>query len=182
MRILILSGKSGSGKSTVANHLEANHGFTEIAFADCLKSLVSLLFNVPVACLYDQEFKEKAIPGFENWTYRTALQFIGTELFRKQFDDKIWVKILINEMRRCSAVKNWVISDARFGDEVSLLREAFPEANVLDMRMERPGLPSVGLSGHESEKLEFESSWIMSNHRSVDDLKIEIDGLVKNWK
>ena len=40
--VIALSGPRACGKSTIAEHLEAQHGYTIIAFADALRELAGI--------------------------------------------------------------------------------------------------------------------------------------------
>jgi hypothetical protein len=180
MRILVLSGKAGAGKTEAAVYLQRVHGFSEIAFADRLKDCVAALFGCSVLDLYDGDFKEQPIPGFPDWTWRKALQVIGTDLFRNQFDPEIWVKILVRTIALGDGNWDWVVSDARFGNEAAAIKKAFPAAKVLSLRIVRPGLKAAGIAGHESEKMDWQSDQLLVNNGGIEDLQRNLDCLVKH--
>ena len=41
-QIIALSGPRACGKSTIANHLVNNHGYTRVAFADALREITAV--------------------------------------------------------------------------------------------------------------------------------------------
>ena len=152
--IIGLAGKAGAGKDTVATMLEymfkkrGKSTFAEwhrleltkshdtshtMHFADNLKLVCSLVFNIPVELFNDREHKDKLLYCFAQRRFlkekevtndyreitidhlscrtledarsaclnnnyiplirlRTLLQYVGTEIFRKQIDNKIRVK------------------------------------------------------------------------------------------
>ena len=58
-------------------------------------------------------------------TYREALQFIGTDLFRKQFNPLVWVNSLFSTYNKLHEYRvdyfNWLITDVRFPDELKAI-------------------------------------------------------------
>ena len=59
-KILMISGKKGSGKDLVGNILKARK-YVRIAFADRLKELCAELYNYPVAAFHDRDHKDRAV-------------------------------------------------------------------------------------------------------------------------
>lgn len=58
-----ITGCAGAGKDTIANRLCASHGFTRLAFADRLKEIVALVFDVPVMHFHDRDLKNANHPN-----------------------------------------------------------------------------------------------------------------------
>jgi hypothetical protein len=107
MRIIGLTGRKHSGKTTVAEHLEAEHGFVRLAFADPLKRACAEIFGLDVAQLADPTYKATPLPEWDGLTPRQILQWTGTELFRERFhelatwtDDepRVWVRACVNRI------------------------------------------------------------------------------------
>jgi hypothetical protein len=105
-------------------------------FADKLKDIVCLLTGCTREQLEDQDFKNRKLPDCwysseddtyfgsilkSEYTYRDALQLIGTDLFRKQFHDNTWVNATMSEYSE--EYSYWVISDVRFPNEVKAIKE-----------------------------------------------------------
>jgi len=128
--IIGLVGFIGSGKNTVANHLVHKYNYTQDSFAHSLKERCSVIFNWPrellegdteesrvwrerVDCWWSEKLN---IPHF---TPRYAMQHLGTDTIRKHFNKDIWTLSLEH---RLSNNKNIVISDARFPNEIDLIR------------------------------------------------------------
>jgi len=126
-----LLGRIGSGKGTVADELVNTYGFRKDSYASTLKDITAVLFNWDRAMLegdtsesretrevVDEWWSEKL--GIPNFTPRLALQLIGTDVFRNNFHQDIWV---LSVMARYKGDENVVISDCRFPNEVQIIRQ-----------------------------------------------------------
>uniref|UniRef100_A0A6G6ABQ5 Deoxynucleotide monophosphate kinase n=1 Tax=Borely moumouvirus TaxID=2712067 RepID=A0A6G6ABQ5_9VIRU len=133
MVLIGLMGNAGSGKTTFAEYIVKNHGFIEKSFADPLKKACQKLFLFEDHQIYGtQEQKETPDSRWFNCTPRTALQFVGTELFRDNLDRimpglgkdifihhfKIWYE---RELQRNPDVRV-VVSDVRFQNEADFIK------------------------------------------------------------
>ncbi|WP_346927659.1 hypothetical protein, partial [uncultured Arthrobacter sp.] len=99
MQVIGLSGFAGSGKSTVANYLVEEHGFTRLSFAAPLKKMLRTLNpaikcegssdHVPLRYLLDiYEGDELAIKASDyGKDYRRLLQVLGTDCIRSEDED-----------------------------------------------------------------------------------------------
>jgi hypothetical protein len=134
MTIVSVSGLIGSGKNAVADYLIKNHGFVHGSFAGTLKDATAAIFG------WDRQMLEGHTDESRKWrqevdqwwakrlnmpnlTPRWVLQFIGTDVFRNNFHDDIWVASLENTLRNLGN-KDVVISDARFINELQILKDA----------------------------------------------------------
>jgi len=131
--IIGLCGFIGSGKDTVADFL-VNNNFQKESFADTLKDTVSSIFS------WDRELLEGHSLEAREWreqidtwwadrldmptlTPRWVLQYVGTDVFRNNFHNDIWVASLEKKLFD-NQDKNIVISDCRFPNEVSAIQKA----------------------------------------------------------
>jgi hypothetical protein len=124
MNIILISGKQGSGKSSLLDGLlAARTGVMPLKFADPLYDLHNAL--LPLLVKYGlRESLDRAKDG-------ELLQVIGTEYGRKKYGPNVWVDIAkrtiaANESRFAYCV----IDDCRFRSEFG----AFP--NALKVRLE----------------------------------------------
>ena len=126
-----LLGRIGSGKGTVAEELVNTYGFRQDSYASTLKDMTAVLFNWDRAMLEgdtseSREAREQVDVwwsdklGIKDFTPRLALQLIGTNVFRNNFHQDIW---LLSVMARYKDGENVVISDCRFPNEVQAIRD-----------------------------------------------------------
>jgi len=123
-------GLIGSGKGTVGDML-IEQGFEHESFASSLKDAASSIFN------WDRTLLEGITPASRVWreqvdswwsdrlnipdfSPRLALQLLGTEVFRNHFHQDTW--ILSMESRLKDSKSNKVITDARFPNEIAMVR------------------------------------------------------------
>ena len=135
-----LSGKSGSGKSTVGDYLSGAHGYEQFAFAGALKAVVGLAFGFSEEQLYGRQ-KEAVDPRWGK-SPRWCMQWLGTEVLRACWPE-IWIYHLRREILEFLSINGQrpvVVTDVRFRDEAEALKAM---GGVL-VRIERPGLRSAG--------------------------------------
>lgn len=113
MKVICISGKARHGKDTAANYLkkkliEKGNKVLIVHYADLLKYICKNIFN------WD---------GKKNEDGRRLLQYIGTDVIRKQNPD-YWVDFVISILSMFN--KKWdcvLIPDCRFPNEVEKLRK-----------------------------------------------------------
>ncbi len=130
MKIVGLVGFIGSGKGTVGDLLVNEFGYQQGSWAGTLKDAIAIIFS------WDRELLEGVTNESRTWreqkdewwsaplnmeiTPRWALQYVGTDVFRNNFHDEIWVASLENQIR--NSKKDIVITDCRFFNEVKAIR------------------------------------------------------------
>ena len=102
---LALCGKMASGKTTIAEYLEATEGFERFSLAKAVKDYANFLFDIP-----------------EGLKDRTAYQKVG-EGGRQFLYSNIWIDVLIKDIEQCSVDSVVVVDDVRYGNEVTYLKE-----------------------------------------------------------
>jgi len=176
-----ICGKAGAGKDTIGDHLIEEYGFERIALADPIKRIVKDVFVLDDHTVYDRVAREQPLKDWPDWTVRKLLQYIGTELFRDNIDDAIWVKSLWLHVQS-NPDKNYVVTDIRFPNELEFFEEN-GNVNFVSMKVVRDGQDgNVGLSGHESEKYDLEAQHTLYNDSEIIDLCEEVDGLMETLK
>lgn len=130
-RVIGITGRKFSGKDTLGNFFVNEFGYQKIAYADALKEAVKSIFD------FDDEqlngSKKEVIDDFWNKTPRQILQFVGTDLFRNHTHEllpnigkDIWCQVvkrkILNKFNENPCSK-FVITDARFENEVNVIRE-----------------------------------------------------------
>ncbi len=115
--IIGFTGPAGSGKDTCADYLVAHHAFRKLSWASPLKAgLAAMGFPEPA----NRDDKERVIPGFD-FTWREAAQKLGTE-WGRALDPDIWVKAVGQQMVLAPVRTDFVISDVRFENEATMIR------------------------------------------------------------
>jgi hypothetical protein len=124
--IIGITGAIGSGKDTIADYLVAHHGFKRLSFAGKVKDVAALV------CGWDREMLEGLTRESRAWrevvdpywgiSPRTALQRIGTEMFRAHIHPDTWVKAVVRVIQGNPGV-NYVITDCRFENEIAAIKD-----------------------------------------------------------
>lgn len=171
-KIIVLIGKKGSGKSTIAGIIKKLKNNCEIkSFAEPIKNICSIL-GIKNENLYDPLKKEiKFEDGiFIGESGRTMMQKIGT-IFRNNFDKNIFVKIMIEKIKELlDEEKMIIIDDCRFPNEIEELKKVFNN-NIIFIKIEKKILGNDKID----DKKEID------NHESelfIDELKYDI--LIEN--
>jgi hypothetical protein len=129
--IIGLVGWAGAGKDTVADYLCDFYGFRRDSFASTLKDAVAAVFGWDRNLLEgrtkeSRDWREQVDIwwserlGIPNLTPRWVLQYWGTEVCRKGFNDDIWIASLENKVRKSR--DSIVISDCRFPNEIRAIK------------------------------------------------------------
>lgn len=168
-RIIGLSGRAGSGKTTVAGMIP---DAVVLQLADPLYTAVSTMLGVPESMLRSPAYKEKPLPGIDK-SPRQMLQTLGTEWGREMVDRQIWIRML---ERRIDALRNQgvrtiVVADVRFENEAAAIRRMDGEV----WRVYRPGAEGVA-SYHSSEDgvVLDEHEPEIANDGTLDDLRARV--------
>jgi len=202
----------GSGKDTIADYLTNFHGYRRESFANSLKDCVAQVFGWDRTMLEGRtksarEWREQVDPwwakrlNMPHLTPRWVLQYWGTEVCRKGFNDDIWIAAL--EHKLLNSTDNIVISDCRFPNEIKSIKDAgglvirvvrgpepeWYEDAINANRGERGNL-SWATSRHKLEKAGIhasETAWVgtefdavLDNNNSIDDLYSQIRELIKS--
>jgi len=179
--IIGIGGKSGSGKDTIAEFLQARYGFSYDQIASPLKSAVKALFSLSDAEVYDRELRGKPLAGWPGWTVRKLLQLIG-DLLRDNIDGQILVKSLCRRLNnRGQTPSDWVIPDVRLPNETEMLRSVFGKDFVM-MRVTRPGFDGRnigGIEGHKTEQYDLDADYTFANDSTKEDLWKEVEAVME---
>ena len=126
--IIGLVGLKGCGKDTAADYFITHYdNWIKGSFADSLKDTCACVFG------WDRELLEGSTQDSRAWrettatwwseklnrpnfTPRVALQVVGTDLWRNQFNDNIW--LLSFEKKLLTIKENVIITDCRFPNEI----------------------------------------------------------------
>lgn len=155
--LLGLLAKKRHGKDTFADYLVSHYNFEKDALAEPLKKVCRELFVLSDEQLYG-DLKEVVDERYGVST-RQIMQFVGTELFRKQMnqlipslEDQIWVKL--QEQRYLNAVKKnpkvrFVVADIRMPNEANMIKKL----GGIIIKIVRPDFESS--DQHSSEQIDL---------------------------
>ncbi|MBR18718.1 MAG: hypothetical protein CMA64_00980 [Euryarchaeota archaeon] len=206
--IVGLVGFIGSGKDTVAKQFESR-GFARDSFAAPLKDAVSSIFNWPREMLEGDSDKSRAFREMrDTWwsskledkqfTPRWALQYIGTEILRDQFNHNIWLHSLENRYM-ATGRKQTVVSDCRFKNEVGLIKtlggyvvrvkrgnephwyEMAQEAATGD-KFAQHSLYEMGVHQSEWDWVNTRVDFTVDNSSSIENLSTSVESIVSKIK
>lgn len=173
-------GRKRSGKSTVAECLREQYGYTVLGFADPLRELARR-----VNPIIDNDGKNDPVHyapaekwhGYERmkdmWPEsRIFLQDLGNGV-REVFGDRTFINEL--EHRLGYVEGSVVVPDVRYPNEVeSLIRHGF-----WTVRVERPGLDDSDTHISETALDGYYADFLIKNTGSLQDLKQQVDELVR---
>lgn len=171
--IIGIAGPRYSGKDTTATMLaECLPKFAITHFAAPLKSMLSVGLGLSDEQLHgDMKETEDLRYGV---TPRYLMETLGTEWGRNMVSRDLWFQATKSHIAECPDVPGWIIPDVRFENEAAFCRDHGFVVHI-EGRGEHDG-------GHESrQKLPMgRDDVILSNSRSLDDLRRETRALVRH--
>ena len=188
-KVIMLSGKAGAGKDTVASHLALKYGYYQIAFADPMRQLLATLVKYQgadpqtvIRSIYDRDVKEKPNPFFGDKSYRQAMQTLGTEWGRDCMGEDFWARIALNRIKRAwHESEHWVISDLRFPNERAIFEEEFG-GQMEHWEILRNDCEEVANHLSESALKDVTPDILLTNHTSLETLYGAVDELIEGWE
>lgn len=169
IKIYIVSGKSNSGKDTVANIIKekfVNKKVVSLAYASYLK-------------MYAEEVL--GWDGNDSTKPREFLQTLGVELIKKQINDKMLINRIIEDIKVYSYFYDIVvITDARFPEEIENIKNEFDNVTVIHMcdrgneltEAEKMHATEVSLDGYHNYDYEI------NNNGTLEELKEKVNEIV----
>ena len=194
MQVIGISGKIGTGKTTLANHLvdKLGEGWRRLAYGDVMKREVSDKFHVPIKDCYEK--KERLWPVGMYYrpdkgegvalrapymSIRRLLQWWGTDVRRGQ-DPDYWVSQMREALRRAkiNAIQGVVVDDVRFENEAQLIKDLRGRLIRLNPYGEWVCDPKV--AEHESETaLDDYTGWDLNVYPGYGELEKLARGVIR---
>jgi len=156
MKIIALTGWSGSGKDTLATIL-AQQGCARFAFAEPLKDIASELFGFPRDWADTQEGKQT--PWQVGYTTKSIRQILldFAKLDRERFGDDIYARETIQKFETVEPWRTIVITDLRFPVELEALIE-YQHKTSCDFELWR-----VKREGQDASPVDHPSEHLLDN-------------------
>jgi len=186
--IIGITGKIGSGKTTLANYLVKSHNYTEYSMASPIKSIAQIF-----GYTHDQlnGSQQQKLEIHEHWgiSGREFLQKVGTELFRDKIKEvlpnmkSVWVDLFRLQYEK--EPKAYVISDIRFVDEANIIKQL---GGIIIKVVRNSDVSSATRIEHvHKSELEMDSIpidiTIDNNRLGKEDIKKDIDNFLNIfWK
>lgn len=172
MKIIVISGKAGAGKDTLAKmmveELEAKDKRVLVThYADLLKYMCASLFG------WDGKKDEKG---------RSLLQYVGTDIIRKK-EPNFWVDFVVKVLSLFPDEWDYVIiPDCRFPNEIDVMKQAgYP---VVHIRITRNNYMTLTASQqqHPSETAldGVTPDYVIENNGGLDDLRHSFSIYINN--
>lgn len=170
-KFILISGKAGSGKDTVA-------GFIEDQLTDLKQTVLHTAYGDLVKHVCTKFFGWN---GVKDEYGRTLMQTIGTNVARKK-DENFWVNATLNLVDMFSSYFDYVIiSDVRFPNELTEVKNRYDD--VLYINVERPNLVSALTENQQKHESENSMDGVMPdytiyNDGDLNDLRMSVIELV----
>jgi dephospho-CoA kinase len=188
MQLIGISGKLGSGKTTVAAMIVGANGGTEIAFADAIRTIATTLTCDELFKIGTQDFKNEPCVIDATFSNGELLVKVGTAL-REHIHPDVFVKALEQKIAlSTSDVRGTpyiVVSDVRFKNEAAMVKRL--EGKIVRVEGDPAGVRAASKRDpkHPSEcELDDYDAFdaIVKNDGTVDDLRNQIVALVQSWQ
>lgn len=181
--IIGLSGKIGSGKSTIAEIFKQN-GFYLDSFANSVKDVSNCIFGFDRNRLEgitkeDREWREMPDERYsfllgKKFSPRDSLILIGTIFGRNQIHPDVWVETVFNRYS-LSGNKDLLITDVRFPNEYNSVKK---RGGIL-IRIERENTYKIE---HESETSldTYTFDYVIENNGTLEELIEKVNNILSN--
>jgi len=176
-----LCGPIGAGKTTVADILVANHGFTEITFKQpIIDALLNIFPDLTPEHFSDRRLKETPLTwtmtspfGWMEKSPRDLAKSLGTEWGRDRVHPDLWVKHAEDSYRKIVECENGynkdvVFSDLRFDNEYDMIKR---NGGVVIGVVRESIKVDANLLEHKSEQYTFDVDFTINNSYSLEYLK-----------
>lgn len=174
--IIGLIGRSGAGKTTLAQYIVNKYGHTEYAIAEPIKKMLSYC-GFTREQLYGSQQQKLERNILNGWTAREAMRKLGDagRSIRLESENEnvqpmsisIWNNIAGENISKLLKQHDCVVvSDIRYSDEIEMLHRLFP--NVYLVKIVRDGRGPVDHSSEDIDRLPY--NFLIDNNRTEQDM------------
>lgn len=184
---ILLSGKAGAGKDTVAQYLYDEYGYEKLSFAEPIRRMLTALMDYQGVSykhqqryFNDREFKEAPSNCLGGISPRRAMQTLGSEWGREFLGDHFWAYVGVDKAVRCNDVGYRVVfTDTRFPEEVSVFKDTIATSKWVQVA--NPRVKKVEEHMSEMGLDHMKSDDILINEGSFEDLYSNIDNMMEKY-
>ncbi len=178
MLIILLSGSAGSGKSVAATLLAKTllpfHPHMA-AFSHAVKVEAADLHGFPVQLCHTPEGKATVVETEAGpMTVGDILSSYGRDMCAAHGDDW-WARKVVDKIRTVCAEGPWIIHDCASLLEAQIMKSSFPEARLVSIYIERPGIP------HTYAADPAPVSHVIVNDGTRDDLERQVAACIRQY-
>jgi len=169
-KLIVLIGKAGSGKSTVAKQLKKELGGVIVSFAEPIRDMLRGLGLTDQHLIGD--LKEIRCELLSGYTPRYVMQTLGTDWARTLLDENFWVNIWKHKVKNYLNNNHIVITDdCRFLNE----ERAVLEMDGMIFRLRRD-VRDIETAQHKSEQEIglIKEHYVIDNNRSCAEVTSDI--------
>lgn len=176
--VFLIAGKARHGKDTIAaiireQYLRKEKRVDVLQFSYYIKDYVKRLST------WDGSEETKA-------NYRGFMQELGTDIIRKEIDNKFFINRMIEDIKVYSYYCDVLtISDVRFPEEIEDIKKEFP--NVISIYVNRPNFESPLKKQEQKHVTETaldnynNYDYKIINDGTIDELKDKVLEIIKNY-
>jgi hypothetical protein len=113
-------GRKGVGKDTAADVLVQKQGFVRKKFAQPIKDICSIAFQVPPS-LFNGPEKELPVKKHQ-LSPRQMMQLVGTDFFRAHLNENFWIRHFEDWVLAEPPFTSVVVTDIRFQNELDVVK------------------------------------------------------------
>lgn len=169
--VIAITGRLGSGKTTIAKHLELNHHYVRVRFAEILKDMLRALGLTKEEV--DGSLKETPSSLLFDQTPRHAMQTLGTEWGRNLIHQDLWAHAWkVRAAEQLALGHKVVCDDCRFENEEVFVRH-FHGAQIWRVLRLEKDTPAIHPSEKDLAFIQHDASF--ANYGSVKDLQVMVD-------
>lgn len=182
--IMAFTGKSGSGKSAAAFHLQKTQNVTRLRFAERLKRMC-IAMGLSTREI-DGDLKKCVSDLLGGKTPQYAMQTLGTEWGRNLIHPDLWVNLLHRDLQYEIRMgrRDFVIDDVRFRNELAYLNnlKSKKDYRVVIVKIIRTGNNLPSLHQSETEMEEFKSDVEIVNDLTLNVLYKNVENIFNLFK
>ena len=168
-KLIAITGPKGAGKSTIADHLVENYGYTRVPFAKPIKEMCKALRLSEDQIWGDSKYDK--IPWLGNQTPRHIMQTLGTEWGRELIHQDIWLNLF---EENCKPYDKVVCDDCRFPNEFARV----VEMGAYTITIQRDGLDLSDQHESEIHWRDFKTKITIFNPETISELHQVVDALM----